>query len=115
MKHYADVDMKRFHVSLSSRRALLNTIIALNPDTFSFDEATKGDKDEAFHGRALKWFDPILQTGPDRDLWQEATLKSMAEARKIDVASGEKESGHVEKLASKAEEDWQKQYEKVYW
>lgn len=39
----AQIYFKRYQVTLSSRRALLNTLIALNPDTF-LDEIAKGNQ-----------------------------------------------------------------------
>jgi hypothetical protein len=80
MEYFADVEMERYEVQLSSRRALLNCIIALNPDTFPIDSATGNGDYSAFYEGATKWIDPILKRDPDRASWEEATRLAMVEA-----------------------------------
>jgi hypothetical protein len=89
MEVHAGVRMDRYEVQLASRRAMLNTIIALNPDTFKADEATKKDT-TIFCDGAFKWIDPILKESEDRKQWEESTRLIMIEAR---PSSGDT-SGH---------------------
>ena len=71
--HFAGSHLERYQSQLSSRRALLNTIIALNPDTFPWNGATQKEDRTRFHKGGLKWIDPILKPGPDRSRWEEAS------------------------------------------
>ncbi|KAI0550633.1 hypothetical protein F4679DRAFT_199856 [Xylaria curta] len=80
LRHYADIEMERFTTQLSSRRALLNTVLALNPDTFSIDRDGMENLDKLDPG-SLLWIDPILKAGPDRSMWEEATRQAMVEER----------------------------------
>lgn len=77
MTRRAGITLERHGVTLSSRRALLNTLIALNPDTF----AEGREKDSLGHSLyspgGLSWLDPILKDGADRDCWLEATRRSL--------------------------------------
>ncbi|KAF2716587.1 hypothetical protein K431DRAFT_202576, partial [Polychaeton citri CBS 116435] len=61
LEQQAGISLSRYSATLSSRRALLNTLLALNPDTFS-----------AAHG-TLMWLDQILKPGAERSMWLEAT------------------------------------------
>lgn len=79
MKSCAKIRLERYQTQLSSRRALLNTIIALNPDTFSFSERTKQEDRTKFFEGATKWINPILEPGPSRTRWEEATRTAMNE------------------------------------
>lgn len=76
----AGVAMNRYQIQLSSRRALLNTILALNPDTFKVDEVTKKET-TLFFDNALRWINLILKEGPERTKWEEITRLVMIEAR----------------------------------
>lgn len=75
---------KRFVIQLSSRRALLTSVMALNPDTL-----VAPSKDEQTGNRILSevgtaWLDPILKSSDDRTSWQNATreaLKTEKQAR----------------------------------
>jgi len=52
---------------------MLNTILALNPDTFALD-SSKREIRSSFDGQALRWIDPILEPGVIRTRWQEAGI-----------------------------------------
>ena len=80
MKSCAHIQLERYQTQLSSRRALLNTIIALNPDTFSWDTIAKQDDRTKLYEGAMKWIDPILKPDPSRSRWEEATRTAMNEA-----------------------------------
>ncbi|KAH6985460.1 hypothetical protein EDB80DRAFT_873033 [Ilyonectria destructans] len=73
----------RFQVQISSRRALLNTVIALNPDTFALAEATTSPnqciKNRTLSEQATRWIDPILKPSADRTNWEAATLDALKE------------------------------------
>lgn len=107
MKHFAQIHLEKFEVTLSSRRALLNTIMALNPDTFPYDLKTSQEKHDQLYSGALKWIDPILAQGPDRTRWQEATRLAMTEA-------AEKNSSQEKRLDSD-EDTSSKSFEANYW
>jgi hypothetical protein len=79
MKSSGGIRMERFRTQLSSRRALLNTIMALNPDTFGINKTTKEEDHSVLFPGALKWIDSVLEAGPARTRWQEATRAAMAE------------------------------------
>ncbi|KAL6801456.1 hypothetical protein GGI42DRAFT_326421 [Trichoderma sp. SZMC 28013] len=76
-KSLANLNIERYHTKISTRRALLNTILALNPDAFPSDEKSGGEK---FFSGGLKWIDPILAQSQSRSCWEEATLMAMKEA-----------------------------------
>ncbi|CAI7571861.1 unnamed protein product [Penicillium bialowiezense] len=116
MEKDAKLELSRYQVQLSSRRALLNTIMALNPDTFAVDQTTKKDTNLLFEG-ALKWIDPILKEGPDRTRWENITRLAMIEARQPSVDTSSHSSGtidekHQEVIAARA---LIKSHEKEYW
>ncbi|KAK7965767.1 uncharacterized protein PG986_000044 [Apiospora aurea] len=79
LQHSSGIRLERFETDLSSRRALLNTVMALNPDTFAIDSTTGKEEHSALYSGALLWIDPILKPGPDRTKWEEATRMSLAE------------------------------------
>ncbi|KAJ2979088.1 hypothetical protein NQ176_g3455 [Zarea fungicola] len=81
MKQHADLRLERFCTDLSSRRALLNTIVALNPDTFAFDEVKNQVDYTSLSSGGLSWIDPILKQGDDRTKWEEATWRAMLATR----------------------------------
>jgi hypothetical protein len=80
MKSRANISISRYQTQLSSRRALLNTIIALNPDTFPWNHSTQQDDRTKLYDGAMKWVDPILASGPSRTKWEAATRTAMDEA-----------------------------------
>ncbi|KAF3285213.1 hypothetical protein TWF970_010292 [Orbilia oligospora] len=108
MKKIGRIEMKRYETETSSRRALLNTIMALNPDTFA-----EGTWEQLYSG-ALKWINPILEAGQSRSDWEEATRAAMEEASEIPVEelaaakSLEVESGFLS-------ETWNEANERFYW
>ncbi|KAI3324924.1 hypothetical protein HD806DRAFT_459472 [Xylariaceae sp. AK1471] len=110
MKSYAGIQIERYYTTLSSRRALLNTIIALNPDTFALLPGTTQDDKDKFAPEAMKWIDTILVTGPERAKWEEATLKAM---NKITTHSPLK---NTEVSGSHAlSTEWEEEYKKEFW
>ncbi|GIC87633.1 uncharacterized protein Aud_004019 [Aspergillus udagawae] len=80
MHFNAGFQIKRFSTMLSSRRALLNVIIALNPDTFSWLSKEGREERTKFDRGAMKWVDPILAPSPSRSEWEEATRQAINEA-----------------------------------
>lgn len=80
MKSVASIQMDRYQVQVSSRRALLNTIIALNPDTFAWSQTEKNDDRTKLDKGATRWVDSVLAPGPSRFTWEEATRRAMKEA-----------------------------------
>lgn len=80
MRYSAGIQIKRFTTKLSSRRTLLNTVIALNPDTFSWFSKENREDRTKFDQKGMKWLDPILAPGPGRPEWEEPTREAMNEA-----------------------------------
>ncbi|KAI5917050.1 hypothetical protein F4810DRAFT_705209 [Camillea tinctor] len=71
------ISMKVFKTQLSSRYSLLNTIVALNPDTFVWDDTNAHYDNTRIEMESFAWIDPILKTCQDRTRWEEATVKVM--------------------------------------
>lgn len=80
MRSNACIQINRFSTRLSSRRALLNTLIALNPDTFPWLTEEKCEDRSKFDRGAMRWVDPILAPGTSRSEWEEATREALNEA-----------------------------------
>jgi len=95
--------MQRYRTHLSSRRTLLNTIMALNPATFPLDLKTGQNDLFCFRKEALKWINPILEPGAGRTRWEEASLKAMRE---------EREQSPKSPFPS---DHWRREYGKDYW
>lgn len=105
----AKAQIQRYQMQVSSRRALLNTIISLNPDTFTPNNRTK------FYDGGMKWIDPILKSGPERSKWEEATLEAMAEvSSNISDANLDSENYRAtnENFLSG---EWNEKYKGSYW
>jgi hypothetical protein len=74
MVNNAKIRTESYRVELSSRRALLNTLIALNPDTFgSVDQ----NSNRTFKDGSLLWLDSILKQGRARTSWETASCRAM--------------------------------------
>lgn len=83
----ANLKLQRYGTRVSTRRTMINTIVALNPDTFSFDEEAKVPNMTEFNNEGMKWVDPILTPSNNRTMWEEATLKAMVEDQQQLAAS----------------------------
>jgi hypothetical protein len=79
-KSQANLKIERYNTRVSTRRALINTITALNPDTFSFDGEVGAPDMTKFNGESMNWVDPILARSSSRTTWEEATRKAMMKA-----------------------------------
>jgi hypothetical protein len=82
MKFRANIKLDRYQTRLSSRRALINTILALNPDTFSWSNDMKLEDRTKLDKGAMRWVDPILAPSSSRTKWEDATRTAMDEALK---------------------------------
>lgn len=113
MKSCAGIEIERYQIQLSSRRALLNTVMALNPDTFALPpKAEQEDRTKLCEG-AIKWIDPILERGPSRTKWEEATLEAMNErSQQFPPEDWEMVEKHKSSLPS---EKWKQDYQQYYW
>jgi hypothetical protein len=85
LRSYANLEFHRYQTRVSSRRALLNTIVALNPDTFALDDSKVGDRSK-LNKEGMRWIDPILKASSSRSQWEEATRKAMNEAAAHEMA-----------------------------
>lgn len=105
MRAHGHICLKRFSTVLSSRRALLNTIVALNPDTFEQVSGTE-NRDQLAQG-SMRWIDPILIIGPDRTAWEQATMEAMNEA--VDYEA------HMMKGVKWISDKWTNKFQRNYW
>ncbi|KAF2180429.1 hypothetical protein K469DRAFT_753409 [Zopfia rhizophila CBS 207.26] len=80
MKHLSNIQFDKYQTQLSSRMALLSAITVLNPDTFPWEESTERQDWATPREEALKWVDPILKSGQDRNDWEKATCAAMKHA-----------------------------------
>lgn len=69
------VCLERSRITVSSRRALINAVIALNPDTFPEHVEMEAQGVERLDYAAMLWVDAILKPGPGRAQWQEASYE----------------------------------------
>jgi hypothetical protein len=119
MRSYAGIKFERYRTKLSSRRALLNSLIALNPDTvpWSNDPQHATQLSDKWCAGAMTWIDPILKQCPDRSRWEEASRKALAETAERfslgEIASNE----NLEKIWKASGLTWQDEYEqrRDYW
>ncbi|KAH8748361.1 hypothetical protein BGZ57DRAFT_776591 [Hyaloscypha finlandica] len=79
VQQHANVNLSRYRITLSSRRTLLSTIIALNPDTFPLVEKSEVTDYNSWWDGALKWIDPILKDSNDRQDWLKALRLALKE------------------------------------
>lgn len=114
-KLQANLKIERFGIKLSSRRALINTVVALNPDTFPFNEEADAPDTDTFYSEGIKWIDPIITQSTNRKLWEEATRKAMADAQP-QLAAGDfsmpKFREHPNNFLSSV---WNTEYATCYW
>jgi hypothetical protein len=79
VQQHANVNLSRYRITLSSRRTLLSTIIALNPDTFPLVEKSEVTDYNSWWDGALKWIEPILKDSNDRQDWLKALRLALKE------------------------------------
>ncbi|KAK2831919.1 hypothetical protein FQN49_007037 [Arthroderma sp. PD_2] len=108
-RELVNLKFERLSTRLSSRRSLLNAVVALNPDSFSRNEAGAVNLKQ-FNAQGLRWIDPILQPSDNRSRWEEATRQAMEEchtelsAEDVDL-SLDKYRGTADKFLSSAWND----------
>lgn len=101
MNRCAGLRLERITVQVSSRRALLNAIIAINGDTFHPDP--KGhDSIPVYREAGIRWLDEILEPCEERKDWLEAT--------RIFLHKDQYPPGHFDTVRAKYEGD-----PKKYW
>ncbi|KAL4928128.1 uncharacterized protein BDV17DRAFT_101256 [Aspergillus undulatus] len=111
MRYNAGIQIERFGTKLSSRRALLNTIVALNPDSFALIPSTENDADwSKFNRDAMRWVDPILAPGNSRSKWEDATRQAMKEAAEKYKDDKLASSTWYDKGGSVLGEEWNTEY-----
>lgn len=82
LRSCAKVKLRRYQTQVSSRRALLNTLVALNPDTFpetSAPQGLHGEDRTGFSKEGMRWIDPILKPTHSRTAWEGATREALEE------------------------------------
>ncbi|RHZ67142.1 uncharacterized protein CDV56_107392 [Aspergillus thermomutatus] len=80
MRFNARIQIERFGTQVSSRRALLNTIVALNPDSFAWSPSKQQEDRTKLDRGGMRWVDPVLAPSDSRSQWEEATRRAMNEA-----------------------------------
>ncbi|KAF4969018.1 hypothetical protein FSARC_3672 [Fusarium sarcochroum] len=73
------VYVKRYNTQTSTRRSLLNLIVALNPDSFNTRQDNQIDYTHLAKD-GMKWLDPILSESTSRIEWENATLDATSVA-----------------------------------
>ncbi|KAL4728895.1 hypothetical protein ACLX1H_003297 [Fusarium chlamydosporum] len=110
LEQQAGVHVERYTTQVSSRRSLLNLIVALNPDTFDLKDGDINYKD--FAGSSMKWINPILAECESRSAWETATREA-AEAFAILEAGSIKKSDfgkHCGPDSDFPSKDWNDKY-----
>ncbi|OJD36530.1 peptidase family m3 [Diplodia corticola] len=115
MRSYANIKMARYQTQLSSRRSLFNTIIALNPDTFSWDNRMDQEDRTKFSEGAMRWIDPILTRGSSRTKWEDATRTAMDEALLRYSTESLVSPAWQDKDGEVLGFDWNDNYSREYW
>ncbi|GAP83673.2 putative peptidase family M3 [Rosellinia necatrix] len=110
MKSYAGIKIERYCTTVSSRRGLLNTIVALNPDTIALSQGKAQEDRTQFAPGAIKWMDPILAAGPSRAKWETATLEAMNHIAEYSPPEKNKALGVVTPNA-----EWKEKYKHEFW
>lgn len=105
LRKHARLQLDVFITQVSSRRALLNTIMALNPDTFDVKD------EEKLALGSLMWIDPILHVGPSRSRWQEASRLAMLERQRKE---GDESDTSTATAKTSQTQDWVDMYSD-YW
>ncbi|KAI2472374.1 hypothetical protein F4781DRAFT_360284 [Annulohypoxylon bovei var. microspora] len=112
LEQSAGFRLNRIETKLSSRRALLNTLVALNPDTFSYDPVTRQERQDSPFPSSFAWIDPILKNCAERDKWEEATWVAMT--TKHAGKDHTKKDGNSNKGGTEMP-SWSKGYMQHYW
>ncbi|KAL8668845.1 MAG: hypothetical protein Q9168_006542 [Polycauliona sp. 1 TL-2023] len=100
LQHDVDLRLDCYEATLSSRRALLNTILALNPDTLEVVEGQDETSPKRYREGAMKWLDQVLARGRSRSDWETATLNVMRRNGEDIVREGEQDDN----------QEWRKEY-----
>ena len=101
--------MRRYNTQASTRRSLLNLIVALNPD--SFDLGQDGVTDYSHFSRnGLKWVDPILTPCKSRSDWEDATREATPAALKAIQSVGVNASDLWDPDSDFPSQDWNKKW-----
>ncbi|KAL2760167.1 hypothetical protein ACRALDRAFT_1079007 [Sodiomyces alcalophilus JCM 7366] len=117
LRHVA-VGLERYTVRVSSRRTLLNLVLALNPDTFALDAQTQKTEVNRFSPGAVAWMDDILKAGDSRSAWEDASRLAMIsamEAKGIELGTGVDKSGIEKHEFMAAVEEGLERYTRMYW
>ncbi|KDN68600.1 putative peptidase family M3 [Colletotrichum sublineola] len=75
-ENQANIKVRRYSTTVSTCRSLLNTIIALNPDTFNLTADKKAIDYTSFKPGVMKWLDHILSESASREAWEQATREA---------------------------------------
>lgn len=72
----ANLSITKCSATVSTRRALLSTLVALNPESFK-EVAPEEEGQAEFPKGTTRWIDPILPTGASRTEWEKAMRKAL--------------------------------------
>lgn len=105
MRSYAGIVMERYRLKLSSRRSLLSTLVALNPDTPPLFEGDSGAVAE--DNDPMGWLDTVWKNSPSRRQWEEVQRKALTETfQKLPVGKVAS-SGHKDDFWRVSDLTWQ--------
>lgn len=112
MPSFAGVVMERYPLKLSSRRSLLSTLLALNPDTTPLSShnrltARYRDLDRA----TMSWLDTMWKDGPSRRSWEEALRKALTETFQNHSVDEVARRGHEERFWEASTLKWQAEWD----
>ncbi|KAK4224279.1 hypothetical protein QBC38DRAFT_24757 [Podospora fimiseda] len=108
----AKMQLHCYKTRVSSRRALLSTLVALNPDTFAEKVGFKGEERATMFAEGMKWVDPILKPSGSRTMWEDGMREALNE-----VAAGDPEDvplGSLQKDRAFSAH-WNEKYGREFW
>lgn len=120
MRSHAGIAIERYRLKLSSRRSLLSSLLALNPDTapLSPDFDKYSDTHSEMQGQQgldapsqMGWLDPLLRDSPARKRWEEASRRALSETFSQFSVQEVAADGNEEKFWQSANLTWQTDYD----
>jgi hypothetical protein len=120
MRSHAGIVIERYQMRLSSRRSLLSSLLALNPDTapLSTDFDRHSDTQSEMQGQQgmdapsqMGWLDPLLRDSPARKRWEEASRRALSETFNQFSVQEVASEGHEDRFWQSADLSWQTDYD----
>ena len=118
IKSCACISIERYQTNVSSRHALLNTIMALNPDTIPWSSKNLSPvRVQKWVDGAMTWIDPVLKQCPDRTRWETASREALAQSAEHFGIEQLASDDLISTLWQSGRLTWHVEYEKMgdYW